>query len=124
MSRSGVLRRRLAGAGLALVVCTGLTGCAWQGYAVSRGVRLVTGVRTRVHTIAPIRTPLRRYRVIEAHWLRNLLPGRVPPPLERYLNDALADELGRVASAPAVVRVDPDLPADLVRTPRRLTAGS
>jgi hypothetical protein len=110
-------RRRTAGRAAALLgsvaALAASGGCAWQGYVTSRGVRLITGVSTRVHTIVPLTQPLRPYRTIEARWLKNLLPGRVPPDLEQDLNDQLADALHHVASAPDVVRVDPDLPADL-----------
>jgi len=89
-----------------------LAGCTWQGYAIGRGVRWVTGSRTQVHTIIPVASTLRTYRVIETHWLENLMPGRVPADLERGLNDDLAMQLRQLAWAPSIVRVDPDLPTD------------
>jgi hypothetical protein len=95
--------KALSSFGLLTGLAVGLAGCTWQGYAVSRGIRLVTGASTRVHVVVPITTSLRRYRVIEIHRLNNMLPGRIPPPLEDYVNDVLAGEWHRLPSAPAIV---------------------
>jgi hypothetical protein len=110
MSAAGWAARRAAVSGLVACLVCALAGCTWQQYAVTRGARMVTGARTRMHAITPVTSTLRGYRVIEMHSLENLLPGRMPGDLERYLNDALAEQLHLVASTPAVVRVDPVLP--------------
>lgn len=101
----------------ALVVVTALAltvaSCSWQAYAVSRGLRYATGAETRLHTLQPVASSLREYRVIEIHPLDDLLPGHVPVELERYLNARLARELQSVPTAPRVVLVDPlAAPAD------------
>jgi len=83
------------------------SGCSWQAYAVSRGIRAMTGAETRLHTLKPLTSSLREYRTIELQPFDDLLPGRVPPDLERYLNAELAAELKRVPTSPAVVLVDP-----------------
>lgn len=77
----------------------------------------MTGARTQVHSIVPVTAPLRRYRVIETHSLENLMPGKMPPVLERYLNDVLAEQLRSIASAPAIVRGDAELWSDQGVTP-------
>lgn len=82
-----------------------LAGCTWQGYAVSRGIRTVTGTRTQVHTIVPVTTTLRQYRAIEVQPFDNLVPA-MPSELERFLNDSVADALGQLETAPSVVRPD------------------
>ena len=88
-----------------------LSGCAWQGYAVSRGVRLLTGARTQVHAVIPVSSPLAAYRVIEMPRLENLLPGRMPSELEHYLNDRLAQQLHLLPSSPTIARLDDRLPS-------------
>ncbi len=109
----------LRGLAIGLLVCgvVSLAGCAWRPYVVTRGIRLMTGGPTRVHTLVPITTPLRQYRVIEVHWLDNLLPGRVPSDLEQYLNDQLAGQLLHLPSSPTVVRLDPNLPPEIAAPP-------
>jgi hypothetical protein len=67
----------------------------------------VTGIRTELHAIIPITSPLRTYRVIEMRPLENLVPA-MPSELERYLNDVLAEQLQHIASSPAIVRPNPD----------------
>ena len=99
---------RAKGIVLAGFASLAVSGCAWQGYAASRGVRLVTGARTQVHTIAAVTAPLSAYQVIEMRPLESLLPGRLPSDLERYLNDRLAQQLHQLPSYPVVERVDPD----------------
>jgi hypothetical protein len=91
------------------LVCllTVFSGCTWQGYAVTRGIRTVTGIRTDLHAITPVTAPLRPYRIIEMHPLENLVPA-MPSELERYLNDALAEQLHLLPSSPAIVRRDPE----------------
>ncbi len=100
-------RRRVACVGLAMCALPPLAGCTWQGYAVSRGVRTVTGARTQLHAIVPVAATLRSYRVIEMHPLENLVPT-MPSELERFLTDALADQLHHLASSPAIVQRDPN----------------
>ena len=119
MRASGSAARRVCA--LALYVCfgCGFAACTWQEYAVSRGIRTVTGARTQLHCIVPITTPLRTYRVIETQRLRNLAPGTMPSDLEEYLNDALDEQLRLLAAAPTIVHErDPAPMADesLVRS--------
>jgi hypothetical protein len=109
MNANGLAARRASVVGLSVCLGCVLSGCTWQGYAVTRGIRTVTGARTQVHSIVPVTSTLRTYRVIETHWLENLIPGRMPSELERYLNDALAEQLHLVASSPTIVRRDPEL---------------
>ena len=87
-----------------------LTACTWQGYAVSRGVRLVTGFRTQVHPVIPVSSSLKAYRVIEMPPLENLLPGRMPSKLETYLNDQLMEQLRLLPSSPKIVSPDSGTP--------------
>jgi hypothetical protein len=103
----------------ALVVCLActLSGCTWQSYAATRGIRFVTGGRTQLHPIVPVAATLRPYRVIEMPSLENLLPERMPSDLERYLNDVLAGQLHLVASSPTIVRRDPGLGSGDTRAP-------
>ncbi len=67
----------------------------------------MTGGPTRTHTIVPLASSLRPYRVIETHPLEDEVGGRMPAEDERYLNQTLADQLGRVSSEPTVVRAGP-----------------
>jgi hypothetical protein len=90
----------LAGAALSVSSCT------WQAYAVTRGLRHLTGVQTRLHALTPIRSSLKAYRVIQVEPLHNLAPGRMPPDLEEYVNDRLVKDLRSIASSPTVVRLD------------------
>jgi hypothetical protein len=96
-----------------MLVCVGAltSGCTWQGYAIGRAVRTVTGAPTRVHTVVPV-TSLRRYRVIETHDLDNRLGRRIPAEDEKFLNDVLAKDLRLVESSPRVVREDQAAPGE------------
>jgi hypothetical protein len=98
-------------AGWLVCLLTAFSGCTWQGYAVTRGIRTVTGIRTDLHAIRPVTAPLRAYRIIEMHPLENLVPA-MPSELERYLNDTLAEQLHRLPSSPAIVRRDPEAPLE------------
>ncbi|MEP6915033.1 MAG: hypothetical protein ABJC89_05280 [Acidobacteriota bacterium] len=98
------LHRAALGAG---AICAALltSGCGWQTYAITRAARHVTGAKTRDHTLQPLASSLRGYRVIELHEFSNMLPGRVPAPMERYLGDRIARALSRITAAPVVERV-------------------
>jgi hypothetical protein len=91
---------------LLTAVTLAVSGCSWQTYAVSRGLRYATGVQTRFHTLRPLTSSLKDYRVIEVRKLDDMLPGHVPPALERYLNARLVKELGTVPTSPRVVSLD------------------
>ncbi len=91
---------------VAVLLILASSGCTWQGYAASRGVRLVTGARTQVHAIVPVSSPLTAYSVIEMPQLENLLPGKVPSDLEHYLNDRMAQQLHELPSSPTIARLD------------------
>jgi hypothetical protein len=93
--------------GVLLGLAVSAAGCSWTGYSVTRGIRAITGGPTRTHTIVPVTSSLRRYRIIEAHPLEDEIGGRMPADDERYLNQVLADELGHVSSNPKVVRPVP-----------------
>ena len=82
-------------AGWLACLLTAFSGCTWQGYAVTRGIRTATGTRTVLHAITPVTAPLLPYRVIEMHPLENLVPA-MPSELERYLNDAYMSGLPTV----------------------------
>ena len=98
--------RSLRGAVALMVLLVAMPGCTWQAYAVSRGVRYATGVRTQVHVITPVTASLRGYRLIEVQSLENLLPGHVPPHIEAYVNARILEELRSLSSSPNVVGPD------------------
>jgi hypothetical protein len=100
------VNRSRRGTGALLVLLVTMPGCTWQAYAVSRGVRYATGVRTQVHVITPVTASLRGYRLIEVQSLENLLPGHVPPPIEAFLNARILEELRSLSSSPNVVGPD------------------
>jgi hypothetical protein len=102
MRRSQLYRATL----LAGAMCAGLftSGCSWQTYAVMRTGRHFTGEKTHEHILQPLASSLRGYRVIELHELANMLPGRVPAAMERYLGERIASELSRLTTAPAIER--------------------
>ncbi len=88
------------------------SGCAWQTYAVTRTIREVTGAKTRLHVIVPVRASLRAYRVIEVRPLSDLFGARVPPAMERYLDDRIRTALRDLPSSPAVVGVPAPIPGE------------
>ncbi len=96
---------------LLAALAASLSGCTWQGYAVGRGVRTLTGGPTRTHTVVPLAESLRRYHIIETHWLDDQLGGRMPAGEQRDLNDGLVAQLRGLPSRPDVRRADPD-PSD------------
>ena len=106
---------RHVGHGPGVIVATCITlaisGCAWKPYVVTRAIRYATGARTRFHAIVPLGASLTRYRAIEVRRLESLLPGRIPPNMERYLDDRITAELAAVISSPRVVQVTDDIPA-------------
>jgi hypothetical protein len=92
-------------------IALAISACAWKPYVVTRAVRYATGARTRVHQIVPLASSLKTYREIEVRRLENLLPGRIPPRMERYLDDRITGELAGVTSSPHVMQVADELPA-------------
>lgn len=70
-----------------------------------RAGRQFTGAKTRVHVIRPLASSLRAYRVIELHPLSNLLPGHVPPSMEREIGDRVDAALSHVSTTPSVTRM-------------------
>lgn len=95
-------------AGIVFALAT--SGCAWKTYVVTRSVRELSGAKTRLHVIAPLPGSLRTYRTIEVRPLRDLLGTRVPPSMERYLNDRITSALADLPSAPAVTRAAAPVP--------------
>jgi hypothetical protein len=95
-------RRGVSLAGLCLAVAT--SGCAWQTYAVTRSVREVTGAKTRLHVVVPLGSSLWRYRVIEVTPIADLIGDRIPPPMERYLNERLLQAFTGLPSSAATVK--------------------
>jgi hypothetical protein len=94
-------RRSIGLAGLCLALAS--SGCGWQTYAATRSVREVTGAKTRLHVVAPIAASLRAYRAIEVAPLADLVGDRIPPPMERYLNERLVKALSGLPAAPTTV---------------------
>ena len=88
-------------AGLCLAVAT--SGCAWQTYAVTRSVREVTGAKTRLHVVVPIAASLRSYHVIEVTQVADLIGDRIPPSMERYLNERVLAAFSGLPSSPTTV---------------------
>jgi hypothetical protein len=95
-------RRKVALAGLWLALAS--SGCGWQTYAVTRSVREVTGAKTRLHIVVPLGSSLRRYRVIELTPMADLIGDRIPPPMERYLNQRLTEAFTGLPSSPTTVQ--------------------
>lgn len=95
-------------AGLCLALAT--TGCGWQTYVVTRSVREVTGAKTRLHVVVPLASSLRPYQVIEVEPLADLIGDRIPPAMERYLNERFLGAFSHLPSSPATVQspVEPD----------------
>jgi len=93
--------RRVGLAGLCLALAT--SGCGWQTYAVTRSLREVTGAKTRLHVVVPLDCSLTSYRVIEVTPLADLIGERIPPPMERYLNQRVLQAFTGLPSSPATV---------------------
>jgi len=98
-------------AGLCLALAT--SGCGWQTYAVTRSAREITGAKTRLHVVVPIRASLKPYRVIELAALSDLVGERLPPSMERYLNERMAAALGRLPPTLPTVRRPAESEADV-----------
>ena len=79
-------------------------GCNWHYYLVTRGVRQVTGKKTRLHHIVPMHAALGNYRVLEVKKLDNLILDQIPPPMQQYIDDKLFKELASLTLFPEVVR--------------------
>jgi hypothetical protein len=88
--------------GLCLALAT--TGCGWQTYVVTRSVREVTGAKTRLHVVVPLASSLRPYQVIEVAPLADLIGDRIPPAVERYLNERFLAAFSHLPSSPATVQ--------------------
>ena len=80
------------------------TGCGWQAYTVTRSVREVTGAKTRLHVVMPLRSSLRHYRAIEVVPLADLIGERIPPAMETYLNERLMKALSGLPSSPSIAQ--------------------
>jgi hypothetical protein len=93
------------------------SGCAWKRYVGARTVRYVTGAPTRLHTITPPEKGLPDYTVVEFRELENLLPGQVPPALERRLNERIAGALRTTRWKPSVFAPD-EVPSEPDAPPR------
>jgi hypothetical protein len=65
-------------------------------------VRLFTGAPTRFHLVVPLHESLKAFRAIEMKPLENLVGNHLPPPMERYLNERVMQELQSLKSAPKV----------------------
>jgi hypothetical protein len=76
---------------LASVVFQG--GCAWRSYAYSRAIRQVTGDKMRTHTIVAANGTLAGYQVLEVKKLDNLVLDRIPPQVQKYIDDKIYGEL-------------------------------
>jgi hypothetical protein len=94
-------------AGLCLALAA--SGCGWQTYAVTRSVREVTGAKTRLHVVVPL-SSLTPYRVIEVTPLIDLIGDRLPPLMERYLDERMIQAFTGLPSSPATQKgpVDSD----------------
>lgn len=88
-----------------------LNACSWQTYAVSRGIRHLTGAPTRFHTIVPLSGRLQQYRAIEVQPLDNLILGLLPEKMETYIDDQIFKDLQSIKAKPKVVRYSDFPPA-------------
>src|SRR5438093_7227920 len=61
-------------------------GCNWHYYLVTRGVRQVTGKKTRLHHIVPMHAALGKYRVFEVKKLDNLIVDQCYRTKAQYIN--------------------------------------
>src|ERR1700712_3937726 len=93
-----------------LVATIMFSGCSWQSYVVSRGIRHITGTPTRFHTIVPFSGELKQFRVIEVQPLDNLILGLLPPKMERYIGAQIFKELQAIKSRPMIIRSGNDYP--------------
>jgi hypothetical protein len=109
--RIPVPSRRSATSLAAIFLALAAASCAWKVYPVTRTIREVTGAKARLHVIVPIKSTLRTYRVIEVKPLGDLVGGRVPPAMGRYLNEQIATQLRDLPTGPTVVKVAPTTPA-------------
>lgn len=80
---------------LSLTLCSVvfLGGCAWHSYAYTRAIRQVTGDKLRTHTIIPANGALAGYQVLEVKKLDNLVLDRIPPQVQKYIDDKIYGEL-------------------------------
>jgi len=112
---------RSAAAVAVLTAISGISaGCAWQPYAVTRGIRHLTGNHTRFHAIVPLTVSLKPYRVVEVMPLQNLLGATVPMATERYIDDHLVNDLRALPSSPQIV-VPTESPVGVTEEPAPTT---
>jgi hypothetical protein len=105
-------RIRTAAAVAVLAAVAGATsGCAWQPYVVTRGIRHLAGNHTRVHPIVPLTISLKPYRVVEVMPLQSLLGGAIPTATERYIDERVMNGLRVLPSSPQVIVLSDAAPA-------------
>jgi hypothetical protein len=91
---------------LLLVLAACLASCSWKPYVATRALRQFTGAPTRFHVLTPLHENLKAFRAIEVKPLENLVGSHLPPPMERYLNERIMQELGSLKSSPKVEAYD------------------
>ncbi len=91
---------------VALAVALTSTGCFVKDYLPTRIAREFLGEQTSVHVIVPVKTDLRKYKVLAVKKLDNGMLDEIPDSMYNYLNQQIVKAVSKQKLIKEVVPIE------------------